>query len=231
MALIDNSGSALLYLLRRLFSLFRTELNDARTRRQLRQQLESTGLLPLSACHDGPLQAQGTVQAIATLQAPLSGRPVVGYRLVIEQVERTEIEWTTLVDTQRFNPFRLVDESDAALVDPSCAQLFLRPRRTLIDDVLKLQTPVLAGLLQREGISSTTLVAARALRATEYTLAAGDPLFLHGLGQRHFDPTVEPQNYRAAPTTLHVRGSGAVPLLLADCRRGDLLTTLRRRRP
>jgi hypothetical protein len=227
---IDNSGSPLLYLLRRLLAALRSQVRGSRHRRQLLDQLRAAQLIALGRCSDGPVQVEGRVQGIALLRAPISRRMVVGYRLILEQVERNDIEWLPMCDVRRFNTFRLVDdEGEGALVRPDDAVLFLRPRCYPVDDLLTLlRSPELGLLLQQNGISSTLLVAARLLRITEYAIAPGDTIFVHGVARRRLDPLSEPKNYRALPTTLHIAGAPESPLLLADRPRRELLARLDR---
>ncbi len=73
---------------------------------------------PIAALGLGHADIQGRVVGPATRQAPITGRPAVGYRLLIEQ-EQGVGGWLAVLDVAEFGDFELRDPSGVILVQAS----------------------------------------------------------------------------------------------------------------
>jgi hypothetical protein len=134
-------------------------------------------------------QVVGVAIARATLRAPCSGRPVIGYHLTLEGLFDDDAAWTTVIDLSEVTASFQVDTSDGAVdVRADRARLELAPDlRTDLPRQALLGSP-LRELLHRHGVPDHSLVTARRLRCTERRLENGDAVRLRGALMRAADP-------------------------------------------
>src|SRR5690606_24521813 len=95
------------------------QLGRARARRRL---IERTPTSPASAVREGHVEVQGRIVPLATVPAPLAGKPVVHARVEIQE-ERREGVFVTVREEERRLPFLLEDGTGRVRVLPARAEL------------------------------------------------------------------------------------------------------------
>lgn len=189
-----------------------------RTKRKLRSaQLWSIGELPESTLG----RVIGQVQALdRTLVGPLTGRPCVCYfaRVDVRRTIGGTSPWKTIIKESRCVPFRLVDQTGHAIVDPLDAQVALTSERTSSSGTFDDATPAEEAFLAKHGHASKGRVFNKDLRYTEEIIEIGETIAVLGSGVREGDPTARPPDgYRSpAPTRLRLTGSSRFPLVIGD---------------
>lgn len=175
------------------------ELAGARKRRlrQLRAQISSLPVLPMASCRDGLAGFQGRAQPVEVMPAPLSGRPVIGYRLQLEgvyQEDNAEKKARPLLDVGHVLEFDLIEDDtrEVARVRPQRCLLLLAPEPKTQLELAAVIKPPLAPIVDRACVSPDDLASAVELHAVEHLLEPGEPVYAFGTAQRE----------RAAPTPL-----------------------------
>ena len=114
---------------------------------------------------------QGEAIPCQSVVAPLSGKPVVGYRVLLEaRFEETGPFWHMLIDETRVAPFEIPVAGGTVRVAPGERGRLGLPRaqRSRMTSADVFASPTLRQLLRRAGVSSQSLISARAIRVTEH---------------------------------------------------------------
>lgn len=192
--------------------------------------LRRTRALALNRFRDGQIaKVVGEVSAVvAPLQAPLSGRECVFFRVEIQVQDPQSTGWIPLFEHLGGYVFAIADGTDSAIVEMP------RARTSLMTDVDTLARPrlakqaVVAHILQTHGypffgwmpdeqLTYHDGFASRRLRCIEGTITPGEQLAVCGYGLREVgrDPD-KVDNYRQMPTRLVFRAQRRCPLLVSD---------------
>ena len=155
-----------------------------------------------------------------TVEAPLSGTPVIGYRLRVQQYSDVEYgyqRWKDLLDTSEVGDFLLADGTGRAHVKAGSGAVWL----LLLDQsqirTAKVSPAHLPGLLAERGITlEERPLSDGQVYFTEYQLLPGEEACVVGLASRELDRTEESQNYREPPTRLLVEPPASAPMLVAN---------------
>lgn len=163
----------------------------------------------------------GRVEASTSLEAPLSGRRCVVYRVIVEEFDG--VVWNAVIFEARSVPFVFVDDPGRALVDATHSEL-------LLDDVLRhhasappRQTERERAFLERHYFSGAPgpTCASASLRFREAIIAHGDQIAVVGYGTREPDPARTPADpHRGShPSRLRVTGTLLHPVRISNQRR------------
>jgi hypothetical protein len=166
---------------------------------------------------------EGRAVGQALLSSPISGVPVIGYRVRVDLVFP---EGTKRLEVAKVNDFEVEDESGRASVSAAGALLLLGHEYaqdsvqggSAAGDVLRLLADqVDPGVMRRIPESFTW---------HEYFLEQRETVYACGLGRHVIDTTQDPIHYRqnAYKPTLCRRPDGR--LVIADLHRDELLRTL-----
>ena len=175
-------------------------------RHDVRRHRRLVGLRPrsLDAAAGGPVEVQGTiVPGIAgTLRAPLSGREVVWFRIVVEE-ENGDDNTETIIGESDSREFHLDDGRGRARIEPAGAHVVVEPETVASSGIFRDATPELQAFLGRRGVESTgKLGFNRRLTYREERLHPGDRLLAFGTSQRHALPSPSERDYRKPATEL-----------------------------
>lgn len=196
----------------------------ARTKRMLR----SMAVTPIGKLADdtvGRVVGKAQPENGVVLTGPLTGRPCVYYIAVVEQQHSTgrSSYWKTLIKEVQGAPFRLVDSSGYAIVDPAHADVLLDFDGNSRSGTFDKANPVEEAFLARHGHSSQGWVFNKTLRYREAMIEIGEPVTILGSGVREPDPegvSAGPSGddvYRnAPPTRLRLTGSPKFKMVICD---------------
>jgi len=209
-------------------------VDDARLARARARRIEEWGaqiaacpVRPVAGAPDGPGGFEGVARALALTSAPLSGRPIIGCRLLLEGVFEEEGRRVPrqLLDVSSVAEFDLVEPETqlAVRVRPHRCLPLLAPEPVTRLDLSAVIRPPLSPIIERTCVSAADLATAVELRAVEHLLEPGEPVFACGVVGRERAVGVEPATYRDTPwlTTLSPPPGGV--LIVADRHRDALL--------
>lgn len=203
-----------------------------RRRRGVGGQIRRASLQPAAALRPGsaPVAVQGRTRALATLEAPVSGRTVIGFRLTIEYTDaggREENSKRRMLEASRIVEFEVADDSGAVRVRGSPALLMAATRAVAPDDLtIALTRPSTERLILEQGISALDLVAARNVTVCERLLLPDSPVYVCGVPFSEVASDGAAAGYRAPPSRIVIKAAEKEPLLIADCHRDELLKQL-----
>jgi hypothetical protein len=148
-----------------------------------RQRMVRTKLVSkVESLRKGPAEIQGRSAEFKSLTSPLQGRPCVYWRYLVEIYRRgyRSGEWVTLEERRSAEPFYLEDTTGRILVDPHGVELEIP--MTLHRDTSNGGTlPASCAKFARDkGLLATSAALNQGLRFTEWTIHAGEPLFVFG---------------------------------------------------
>jgi len=176
----------------------------------------------ISEAH-GPVRVTGRIHRDAKLlEAPLSGRPCVGYELVVDEMSGAVPSlWERVLDLRQACPFLLEDDSGTARID-TAGHGFV----ALIHDHVGVTSGIYPGnhralsmVLESSGLLPMTWLGRwRPLRYAEGVLEPGELVTVGGYGAREIDPGGDRPSVRSPPERLVIRGSEAEPLLMSCVR-------------
>jgi hypothetical protein len=171
----------------------------------------------IAAHAGGPTRFVGSVVVTgAQLEAPLSARPCVYYRVVVEELDDTRGDhgWVVLLDTRDHAPFWLHDDSGRARVDLTHSRVDVALDVDLPDHDLVALTRG-ATMLARHGLTPGPR---RILRFREGILGAGQTIAVAGRAARTPDPEPprDARDYREGPElVLELSGTPREPVLVS----------------
>jgi hypothetical protein len=197
--------------------------NRARRRaRRTERALAARRRTWISEAH-GPVRVTGRIERDAKLlEAPLSGRPCVGYELVVDEMSGAVPSlWERVLDLRQACPFLLRDDSGTARIDPAGPGFV-----ALIHDHVGVTSGIYPGnhralsrVLESCGLLPMTWLGRwRPLRYAEGVLEPGELVTVGGNGAREIDPGGDRPSPRSPPERLVIRGSEAEPLLITCVR-------------
>ncbi|MBX3274002.1 MAG: hypothetical protein KF729_27300 [Sandaracinaceae bacterium] len=165
----------------------------------------------------------GRVRGDATIAAPLSGRPCVYYRVVVEEQRRRgkSSYWATLVDEERGVEFLVEDGAGVARVPVGHVQAVLEGDARGNSGFLRDPTPELEAFLAARGHATTGWVFNKTIRYREGVAEPGERVAVVGTGRWERDPEASAkagEGYREAtmPKRLVLEAPSDGPLLLSD---------------
>ncbi|MFK8001795.1 MAG: hypothetical protein AB8H86_19525 [Polyangiales bacterium] len=162
------------------------------------------------------------VEGKAPLTAPISGRPCVAWRVLVEVKKSNgkSSSWHKVVDESDSTDFALEDESGRAIVDGSALSLALDFDASDSSDMFNDGSPELMTFLQTRGVKTKGLLLKRTLRAREGALEFGEKVTVGGSGKFMNDPSAQ-SGYRGTAKLLHVQALSTGELLATDDRKGN----------
>lgn len=168
------------------------------------------------------VQRWGRIEPLETLVAPLSGKAVLGYRVLIEVPARYWMNRRIVVDFGVVGAFALRDAGTALRIEPGPAQLIVahaclegvRGAGTL-DNRREFPTEVASVLADRAQLRAEASDPHR-YEWAEYHLHAGDEVLVDGI----FNAAEDEHGERLG-------GTSAVPLLVTSRDKNELLKDLR----
>lgn len=207
-----------------------------RIRRGIRAMLKKTPLRSIREVSAGRelVAIQGKLRPLRTIQCPLTGAPVIGYRISISFVQPSDSEHS-MTHHQAFElaqiaPFEVVDDSAMALVRGQPFLLLAQPhQRSKYQLAVDLTRPELAQMVLEQGFSTTDLVMAKDVTCTWRQLQPHSTVYVLGQAIREADLGGEVLSYREPPSRLVLQPPTRGPMLVADCRLVELMADLRSR--
>jgi len=188
------------------------------TDQRLARLLRNTPRRPIAEAGEGrPCRVLGVVAPGRTIDAPLSGRPCVYFRVHV--AERVGEGIRFFAEDEGGIPFVVVDDTGPALVDPRPAV------STLEEDFSATSGPGapadgrIGAFLARIGRTDEIVGGYRHLQYWEAIVEPGETVSVLGIGARELDPGAVERvaGYRVeAPTRLRIGGSARVPVVLSD---------------
>lgn len=164
----------------------------------------------------------GTVEAGATLVAPLSGRECVFWHVVVQQKGTSDL-WMTLVEERSGADFTVRDESGTAHIEArsDCVDPALEQDARYESGFLNDAEPRLERFLAARGHTSTGWLFNKSMRYREGVVAPGERVAVVAVGRWELDPDAEVRTdgYREATRPRRLRMSAtsrSEPLLVSD---------------
>jgi hypothetical protein len=182
---------------------------------RVKRALAGRRRVPIGEAQEGPVRLTGRARQVGELlRAPASQRPCVAFQLVVEERGGSN-GWQKVLELAVGAPFRLEDESGAALVDTAAGpfSLALVPDRTGSPSVFGSENDNVKRVRALAGLERV-----RAFRFSEAALAVGRPVSVGGRCAREVALDGDRANYREPPQRLVVRGTAEEPLLISNWR-------------
>lgn len=136
--------------------------------------ISSTPSTPVGELDEGLHEVKGTLGADEAVEAPLSRRACVYYRILVEQRRRNK--WEALVDRKRSAPAWLDDGSGRVRVDVAAAQVVVSSPARVRSGIFGVPSAELDELLARLG-EKPAEITGPFLRYREEVLEVGDRLY------------------------------------------------------
>lgn len=143
--------------------------------------LGTTGPTPLADIEAGLQEVRGTTLAEGALITPMSGRPGMYWRLLVEQQRRTR--WETVLDRRDQVPFWIDDGTGRARLDVTHAEVIIANTSRTRAGVFQFPSAEWTDLTTRLGAADTPPIAPF-LRWREEYLEAGDVVTAVGDARR-----------------------------------------------
>jgi hypothetical protein len=137
---------------------------------------------PVNALEEGLHEVAGRLAADDTLRAPLTGRPCLFYRLLLEQRRRNR--WEPVLDQKESTFTRLLDETGEVALTLDDADVVVSSPDRVRTGIFSVPSAELSELLSRVA-APTTPPAGPFLRWREEILVPGDRVFAVGTAARH----------------------------------------------
>lgn len=150
--------------------------------------------------------------------SPVSQRPCVGFRLVVDYRDDLGVGWQRLVEGGVWESFLLADDTGQVVLHAPFDTKLSPYRETSVESA----SPGLASLLGREGYPASELfVTGRRFRYVETILEPGDEIVAIGRATVEVDPAGRAPSHREPPVLCHLRGQQDEPVVLADAEAPD----------
>lgn len=111
--------------------------------------LAEIGATPMGELTDGLHEVRGAVKAPNGVSAPVSSRPCVGWRIVVEQQRRSA--WELIYDKREIGPFTMSDGTGEVQVSPETAELVLARTTRARNGVMPIASPEWTALTAQLG--------------------------------------------------------------------------------
>jgi hypothetical protein len=111
--------------------------------------LAEIGSTPMGELSEGLHEVRGTVKADNAFTAPMSERPCVGWRLLVEQQRRSN--WEAVYEKREMIPFELDDDTGTVRVDASSAEMVLAKTTRVRNGVMPVPSAEWDALRERLG--------------------------------------------------------------------------------
>lgn len=189
-----------------------------------RRAMLQTPRSAIADAQDGQVvRVVGVVEAEATVEAPISGRPCVAWRVKVEEKQRSNngTRWDTVIDDHDEVAFSVVEGDARALVRPLRVHAVLEQDGHATSGFLDDATPRLEAFLAARGRSSTGLVFNRTMRYREGVVEPGELVAVVATARWERDPDRGPRagdGYRDAklPQRLVLEAPPGEDLLVSD---------------
>lgn len=180
-------------------------------RRRARRMMRTRASIPIGDLADGAwARVTGFVSAQhATTTAPVSGRPCIGFRLVVDQTTNAGPE--PVLVRELCHPFWIADGSGRALVEG--------PNMFGVDPEepwSNLPRTLYRMLEEAEVSVRGSFDTYREFRYTEAILAPGDRVSVLGRASVAIDPAGEATSHRQPPMLRRIVGRSREPVMIAD---------------
>jgi hypothetical protein len=180
-------------------------------RRRARRMIRTEVATPISELRDGArVLVTGFVASHhETMNAPVSGRPCIGYRLVVDQA--TNAGPDPVLVRELCHPFWIEDGSGRALIEG--------PNMFGVDpeEPWSNLPPALYRMLEEADVPLRgSFDTYREFRYTEAILAPGDRVHVLGRASVAIDPAGESTSHRIPPVLRRIVGHRREPVMIAD---------------
>ena len=157
------------------------------------------------------------VEGKAPLTAPLSGRPCVAWRVIVEERRKhsEHSSWDKVIDDTASMDFALEDASGRAIVDGAGLSLALDFDASDGQGFFNPASPALASFMTSKGVATHGLILKKTLRAREGVLEVGEVVTVAGSGAMMNDPSSQ-VGYRGQAKLLHIKALSSGELLASD---------------
>lgn len=178
---------------------------NLRLRRAERRALTRVPGTPIAGVKDGEMvRIRGRVVARDELRrSPVSQRPCIGYRLIVESRDSISMGWQSVVEEEALDALVIADDTAQAVLHAPF-DIKLAPHR---ETSLQIVTPALASLLAERGVpADEVFVTDRQFRYVEIVLAPGQEVAAFGRATVEIDSAGRAPSFRHPPTLCHLRG-------------------------
>jgi hypothetical protein len=182
-------------------------LGSRKDMRRRRKILSTKATTIAAAPGSGTVEIQGAIVTgeEGTVLAPISGREVVYFRLIVSEQRSSgrNSHWVDIIKDEGCRSFYVDDGSgQTARVFPDLAHVILDREKVAQCGTLRNAPLELEELLRENGHSSTGLLGLnKTIIAYEEVLLPGQPIFAIGPARREGGPPVQDASYRSTPTT------------------------------
>lgn len=190
---------------------------------QIRRALRTAPQVRIADFPDrAPAKISGTLQYEAQpLTSPLTGRSCAHYEAVVQELRSRgkHRSWVTIIRDVASVPFRVVDGSGTAIVDPTGARIAVVIDAHTKSGTFDPATPMEEAFLNKHGRDSKGWFFNKTLRFREGVLAQGEQVAVLGHGTKEPDPegVARADAYRSLPPMrVRLGGSPSFPILISD---------------
>ena len=198
----------------------REGLRRRRILRKLRQQVLRCQLVPAHRLEWSARRTavEGTARALSTVEAPLSGEPVIGYRVVVRIHFAARNRLAIAVDHHHLEDFEVEGLQGNARILGQRPLILARPRPRDADTFLfqDLKRSEVVSLVELYGVTVPELQVAPQVRCDEHLIRPGDPVTCVGMPEEHLDRTGS-AGFRQTPVSVAVAAPAEARLIAADC--------------
>jgi len=195
-------------------------LRYARRRARLRKAFRRNKRVRIADVVEGQMvRIVGTIAPLhRPLEAPVTGRPCVGWTAVVDQVGQQRGGGGLLVEKQRCQELLVEDVSGRARVPAVPTELLLVEDGRITTGAFKEPDPRIERFLQSHGYSTKGFLTNRQYRFSEGVLEPGERIAVIGVGTWEPDPdgASRGQGLREAPRRLFIRPGESGKILLSD---------------
>jgi hypothetical protein len=162
------------------------------------------------------------VEGNAPLKAPISNRPCVAWRVIVEERRSNgkSSSWYKVIDESDSTGFALEDESGRAIVDGTALNLALDFDASDDQGMFNDGSPELMAFLETHGVQTHGFLLKKTLRAREGKLEVGERVTVGGIGVFMNDPSAQ-SGYRGSAKLLQIRALSTGELLVTDDRKAS----------
>lgn len=157
------------------------------------------------------------VEGKEPLIGPLSNRPCVAWRVIVEERRKQSDQstWKTVIDESRSTDFALEDESGRAIVDGTALSMALDYDASGGQGFFNPASAELKAFMDARGVSTHGILLKKTLRAREGVLERGEVVTVAGRGTLMHDPSAQ-TGYRGSAKLLHIKEMTNGELLASD---------------
>jgi len=204
------------------------QVHTFRRLRRIKACFEDHKLREIAGLAPGDWLVQGRAVALNTTSALLSGRPVIGYRLLVEHLMNRgqHGSWRSVFDHAEINDFEVDDGTGRALVRAAGARIIFKQEYRKKSGLFQSIPPSLERLLDHNGIPHKGWLFDETFRWSEYFLEPGEDVSVYGQARHEVDGGRQAAGYRDLPSRWVMGPPEEGPMIIVDMLQREFIKEL-----